>query len=709
MMMGREDKYVRFEDWRSEQSVMSPRRHNALSSLKERTAGVFAFLGNLVHSETLKRLVLHERKLTTRTLHPQGPFLQSWNKIFVLSCIFAVSVDPLFFYIPVINDNNTCWYLDKKLEITASVLRFFTDIFYILHIIFQFRTGYIASSLTTFGRGVLVEDRYAIAKRYLSTYFLIDVFAVLPLPQVVILVVLPNLGGSEVTKAKNILMFIVICQYVPRLIRIRPLYLQITRSAGVITETPWAGAVLNLLIYLLASHEVITVKIYKIKVVILVLGALWYLLSIERKDACWRDMCSNNSTVCNQAYLYCGDKENSILRTACLPIDSNDIDPNFGIYVPALNNVSQSTNFLAKLFYCVWWGLQNLSSLGQNLKTSTYAWENLFAVFVSISGLVLFALLIGNVQTYLQSAHLREEEMRVKSRDTDQWMSYRLLPENLKERIRRHEKYRWHQTSGVDEELLLMNLPKDLRRAIKRHLCLSLLMRVPMFENMDDQLLNALCDRLKPVLYTEGSCIIREEDPVNEMLFIMRGNLMSMTTNGGRTGFFNSDVLKGGDFCGEELLTWALDPTSVSSLPSSTRTVKTMSEVEAFALRAEDLKFVATQFRRLHSKQLQHTFKFYSQHWRTWAACFIQAAWHRYCRKKIEDSLREKEKRLQFAIVNDGATTLSFRAAIYASRFAGNMMRILRRNATRKARLKESVPARLLQKPAEPNFAAEEQ
>ena len=38
------------------------------------------------------------------------------------------------------------------------------------------------------------------------------------------------------------------------------------------------------------------------------------------------------------------------------------------------------------------------SSLGQNLKTSTYAWENLFAVFVSVSGLVLFALLIGNVQ-----------------------------------------------------------------------------------------------------------------------------------------------------------------------------------------------------------------------------------------------------------------------------------------------------------------------
>ncbi|KAM3191581.1 hypothetical protein ACQJBY_069074 [Aegilops geniculata] len=229
---------------------------------------------------------------------------------------------------------------------------------------------------------------------------------------------------------------------------------------------------------------------------------------------------------------------------------------------------------------------------------------------------------------------------------------------------------------------------------------------VPMFENMDEQLLDAMCDRLKPMLYTEDSCIIREGDPVNEMLFVMRGYLESMTTNGGQSGFFNSNVLKGGDFCGEELLTWALDPAAVSNLPSSTRTVKTLSEVEAFVLRADDLKFVATQFRKLHSKQLQHTFRFYSQQWRTWAACFIQAAWHRYCRKKLEDSLFEKEKRLQAAIVSDDSTKLSLGAALYASRFAGNMMRILRRNATRKARLQERVPARLLQKPAEPNFFA---
>ncbi|URE10518.1 cyclic nucleotide-gated ion channel [Musa troglodytarum] len=68
--------------------------------------------------------------------------------------------------------------------------------------------------------------------------------------------------------------------------------------------------------------------------------------------------------------------------------------------------------------------------------------------------------------------------------------------------------------------------------------------RVPMFEKMDDQIMDAMSDRLKPVLYTECSCIVREGDPVNEMLFIVRGELESITTNGGRTGFSNSDILK---------------------------------------------------------------------------------------------------------------------------------------------------------------------
>ncbi|KAG5050376.1 hypothetical protein JHK85_011479 [Glycine max] len=645
VMNFQQDKFVRFRDWNSDKGSESnsPAIHvtrsgsirNTLNSVSEKfqrglessSEGIKRFrksFKSLPYNRVLSRNFSSRKKI----LDPQGPFLQKWNKIFVLSCLIAVSLDPLFFYVPVIDDNKKCLSMDRKMEITATVLRSFSDIFYIIHIIFQFRTGFIAPSSRVFGRGVLVEDAWAIAMRYLSSYFLIDILAVLPLPQVI--------------------------------------------------------------------------------------GAFWYLFSIERETTCWQDVCRRNST-CNTAAMYCDNHQvlgtmSAFLNASCPIQVQNTTLFNFGIFLDALQSgVVESRDFPQKFFYCFWWGLRNLSSLGQNLATSTYVWEICFAIFISIAGLVLFAFLIGNMQTYLQSTTTRLEEMRVKRRDAEQWMSHRLLPDSLRERIRRHEQYKWQETRGVDEDSLIRDLPKDLRRDIKRHLCLALLMRVPMFENMDEQLLDAMCDRLKPVLYTEESCIVREGDPVGEMLFIMRGKLLTVTTNGGRTGFFNSEYLKAGDFCGEELLTWALDPQSSSNLPISTRTVQTLSEVEAFALKADDLKFVASQFRRLHSKQLRHTFRFYSQQWRTWAACFIQAAWRRYGKKKLEESLREEENRLQDALSKAGGSSPSLGATIYASRFAANALRLLRRNGTRKARVPERISPMLLQKPAEPDFTSEEQ
>ncbi|KAK9126667.1 hypothetical protein Scep_015513 [Stephania cephalantha] len=308
------------------------------------------------------------------------------------------------------------------------------------------------------------------------------------------------------------------------------------------------------------------------------------------------------------------------------------------------------------------------SSLGQNLLTSTYVGEITFAIVIAILGLVLFALLIGNMQTYLQSTTARLEEWRIKRTDTEQWMRHRQLPQELKQCVRRYDQYKWVTTRGVDEEALLKDLPMDLRRDIKRHLCLDLVRRVPLFDQMDELMLDAICERLKPALCTEGTCLAREGDPVNEMLFIIRGHLDSYTTNGGRTGFFDLCSIGPGDFCGEELLTWALDPRSNIILPLSTRTVKAMCEVEAFALTAEDMKFVASQFRRLHCKQLRHKFRSYSPQWRTWAACFIQAAWRRF-KKRKEREMHESGLELE---TGPSLVPKKSKLAVYAARLAAS-------------------------------------
>jgi cyclic nucleotide gated channel, plant len=57
-------------------------------------------------------------------------------------------------------------------------------------------------------------------------------------------------------------------------------------------------------------------------------------------------------------------------------------------------------------------------------------------------------------------------------------MGHRQLPHELRERVRRFVHYKWLATRGVDEESILSALPTDLRRDIKRHLCLYLVRRV---------------------------------------------------------------------------------------------------------------------------------------------------------------------------------------------------------------------------------------
>ncbi|KAK9697500.1 hypothetical protein RND81_08G041500 [Saponaria officinalis] len=632
-----------------------------------------------------------------KILDPRSEIVLKWNKVFIVACLLALFIDPLYLYLPV-NHSDTktsCVEMDLRLQIVVTLFRTLADIFYLLHIVVKFRTAYVAPSSRVFGRGELVTDPKMIARRYLRTDFFVDVIATLPLPQIVIWLIIPASRTPRTDHNNNALALIVLLQYVPRLYLIFPLSSEIIKATGLVTKTAWAGAVYNLLLYMLASH---------------VLGAAWYLSSIERYTHCWKSNCKAEKSpiACESHFLDCSSSNTSsrmlwanttAIYRNCDPKGSSTFQ--YGIFEKAVTKNVVSSAFVRKYFYCLWWGLQQLSSYGQNLDTSTFIGETSFAILIAIIGLVLFAHLIGNMQTCLQSITVRLEEWRLKRRDTEEWMRHRQLPEDLRQRVRRFNQYKWLATRGVDEESILTSLPADLRRDIQRHLCLDLVRRVPFFSQMDDQLLDAICERLVSSLCTQGTYIVREGDPVPEMIFVIRGRLESSTTNGGRTGFFNSITLKPGDFCGEELLGWALNPKPTLNLPSSTRTVRALVEVEAFALRAEDLKFVASQFRRLHSRKLQHTFRFYSHHWRTWAACFIQAAWWRYKRRKTArslstlnslDSERDSEENREESELPAVEGNSKLAVTILASKFAANT-----RRGAQKIKL---------QKPDEPDFSA---
>lgn len=103
-----------------------------------------------------------------------------------------------------------------------------------------------------------------------------------------------------------------------------------------------------------------------------VVGAIWYLIAIERQDTCWAR--KHISCGFNLIDLYCGahGRRNNIttadhvcLNGACPLTKPDDIVNsttfNFGIFIDVLQSqVAERKAFINKLSYCFWWGLRNL-------------------------------------------------------------------------------------------------------------------------------------------------------------------------------------------------------------------------------------------------------------------------------------------------------------------------------------------------------------
>lgn len=159
-------------DYRFSLSLLNPgRKHNITETLK--------FGRPKVYPEN------HEpwRK---RILDPGSDIVLKWNWVFIISCLLALFVDPLYFFMPIIGGTKdlSCVKTDLNLRIVVTILRTIADFFYLLHVIIKFRTAYVAPNTRVFGRGELVMDPKEIARRYLRSDFLIDLIATLPLPQV---------------------------------------------------------------------------------------------------------------------------------------------------------------------------------------------------------------------------------------------------------------------------------------------------------------------------------------------------------------------------------------------------------------------------------------------------------------------------------------------------------------------------------------------
>ncbi|KAH9676642.1 Cyclic nucleotide-gated ion channel 2 [Citrus sinensis] len=127
----------------------------------------------------------------TRILDPRCDFVQKLNRVLLLARGIALAVDPLFFYVFSLyvapgRGGAPCVYMDAELALIVTVIRTCVDVVHLWHLWLQFRLAYVSRESLVVGCGKLVWDARAIARHYVisPTKFWLDVFVILPIPQV---------------------------------------------------------------------------------------------------------------------------------------------------------------------------------------------------------------------------------------------------------------------------------------------------------------------------------------------------------------------------------------------------------------------------------------------------------------------------------------------------------------------------------------------
>ncbi|GAB2229344.1 hypothetical protein Droror1_Dr00023483 [Drosera rotundifolia] len=149
---------------------------------------------------------------------------------------------------------------------------------------------------------------------------------------------------------------------------------------------------------------------------------------------------------------------------------------------------------------------------------------------------------------------------------------------------------------------------------------------------------------------------MREGDPVQRMIFIVRGRIRSSQSLS--KGIVATRILEPGGFMGDELISWSLRRPFMHRLLASSATFVCLEST--FGLDTYDLRYITEPFRyKFANESLKRTLRYHSSNWGTWGAVNIQLAWRHYMRRTrgsvgqiIENGDTESDRLRHFAAMS---------------------------------------------------------
>ncbi|PWA16733.1 hypothetical protein CCH79_00019546, partial [Gambusia affinis] len=196
--------------------------------------------------------------------------------------------------------------------------------------------------------------------------------------------------------------------------------------------------------------------------------------------------------------------------------------------------------------YCFYWSTLTLTTIGET-PPPVRDIEYFFVVADFLTGVLIFATIVGNVGAMISNMSAARVEFQAKIDSIKQYMQFRKVTKDLEARVVKWFDYLWTEGKSCDEKLVLKNLPDKLKAEIAINVHLETLRKVRIFQDCEAGLLVELVLKLQPQVFSPGDYICKKGDIGREMYIIKEGKL-AVVADDGVTQFV---VLSDGAYFGE--------------------------------------------------------------------------------------------------------------------------------------------------------------
>ncbi|KAJ1160621.1 hypothetical protein NDU88_001117 [Pleurodeles waltl] len=403
-----------------------------------------------------------------------GTFKAGWDCLILLATLYVAVTVPYSVCFNTAKDGSGA----NSPRGPPSICDLSVEVLFILDIILNFRTTFVSKS------GQVIFDPRAIFVHYISTWFLLDLVAALPVDLLYAFKVNVYFG-AHLLKTVRLL----------RLLRLLPKLDRYSQYSAVVLT-------LLMIVFALLAHWV---------------ACIWYFIG-------QREIESNQSELPELGWLQELARRLETPYYLVTKNSSGEVDDQGnctnGTRPELLGGPSLRSSYITSLYFA----LSSLTSVGFGNVSANTDTEKIFSICTMLIGALMHAVVFGNVTAIIQRMYARRFLYHSRTRDLRDYIRIHRIPKPLKQRMLEYFQATWSVNNGIDTNELLRSLPDELRADIAMHLNKEIL-QLPIFDSASRGCLRSLSLSIKPSFCTPGEYLIRQGDALQALYFICSGSM----------------------------------------------------------------------------------------------------------------------------------------------------------------------------------------